>query len=239
MKKRILIVEDEEHIADGLQLNLTAQGYETVVAGDGQAALELWKNGNFDLILLDIMLPGKDGLEVCRTIRKESGRIPILFLTARDRDSDRVAGLLAGGDDYLTKPFNLQELLLRVAAIFRRQAWYSSGSLPDSRIEFGDNWVDFVSYQAKGAAGPVELSQKECMIMKYLAEHAGEVITRDMILDAVWGYNVYPTNRTVDNFIVKLRKVFEPDSSHPIYIHTIRGAGYKFTPGGESSAREE
>ncbi len=172
MKKRILIVEDEEHIADGLQLNLTSQGYETVVAGDGQAALELWKNGNFDLILLDIMLPGKDGLEVCRTIRKEAGRIPILFLTARDRDSDRVAGLLAGGDDYLTKPFNLQELLLRVAAIFRRQVWYSSGSLPASRFDFGDNWVDFVSYQAKGAAGPVELSQKECMIIKYLAEHA-------------------------------------------------------------------
>ena len=120
MKRKILIVEDEEHIADGLNLNLEMAGYETVIAGDGQTALELWSQGGFDLILLDIMLPGKDGLEVCRTIRKESGRIPILFLTARDRDDDRVAGLLAGGDDYLTKPFNLQELLLRVAAIFRR-----------------------------------------------------------------------------------------------------------------------
>jgi len=190
----------------------------------------MWDKGNFDLILLDIMLPGKDGLEVCRTIRKEAGRIPILFLTARGRDDDRVAGLLAGGDDYLTKPFNLQELLLRVAAIFRRQTWYKSGNLPVSRYEFGDYWVDFVSYKALGVSGEVELSQKECMIMKYLAEHPDEVIPRDAILDAVWGYNVYPSNRTIDNFIVRLRKIFEPDPSNPRYIHTIRGAGYKFTP---------
>lgn len=232
MKKRILIVEDEEHIADGLRLNLEAEGYETVIAIDGPTGLSYWRDGNFDLILLDVMLPGRDGLEVSRIIRNEAGRIPILFLTARDSKDDRVAGLLAGGDDYLTKPFNLKELLLRVAAIFRRQTWYSSTELAEDRYQFGDYWVDFSSYTALGATGEAKLSQKECMIMKCLAEHADDVVNRDMILDAVWGYDVYPSNRTVDNFIVKLRKIFEPDPSAPKYIHTIRGVGYKFTPSG-------
>ncbi|HDL04251.1 MAG TPA: response regulator transcription factor [candidate division Zixibacteria bacterium] len=232
MRKKILIVEDEEHIADGIQLNLDAEGYDTVVAGDGQAALEYWRQGDFDLIILDIMLPGKDGLDVCRTIRKEAGRIPILFLSARDREDDRIAGLLAGGDDYMTKPFNLKELMLRVAAIFRRQVWYSTNTLEDDRYRFGKYWIDFNTYRALGISGEMELSQKEVMIMKFLAEHANEVVTRDMLLNAVWGYNVYPSSRTVDNFIVRLRKVFETDQSNPKYIHTIRGAGYKFTPDG-------
>jgi two-component system alkaline phosphatase synthesis response regulator PhoP len=235
MKKRILIVEDEEHIADGLNLNLEMAGYETVVAGDGETALDLWSHGQFDLILLDVMLPGKNGIEVCREIRKKAGRIPILFLTARDREDDRVEGLFAGGDDYLTKPFNLQELLLRVAAIFRRQTWYSSNELSVTRYQFGDNRVDFGSYQANGVSGKIDLSQKECMIVKFLAEHADEVVPRDMILDAVWGYNVYPSNRTVDNFIARLRKLFEPEPSKPRYFHTIRGVGYKFTPSGKPS----
>lgn len=234
MKKKILIVEDEDHIADGLQINLEGEGYDTMVAPDGRAALQYWKEGEFDLIILDIMLPGMDGLEICRVIRKSGDRIPILFLSARDRDDDKVEGLLAGGDDYITKPFNLKELILRVAAIFRRQVWYASGSTEDSRYQFGEFWVDFSTYKAKGVEGEVELSQKECMIMKYLVEHADEVVTRDMLLNAVWGYNVYPSSRTVDNFIVRLRKIFEADQSHAQYIHTIRGAGYKFTPMGES-----
>ncbi|MEW5924898.1 MAG: response regulator transcription factor [Candidatus Zixiibacteriota bacterium] len=233
MKKRILIVEDEEHIADGLQLNLEGEGYETVIASDGQMALEYWRQGGFDLIILDIMLPGRDGLEVCRTIRREAGRVPVLFLSARDREDDRVAGLLAGGDDYMTKPFNLKELILRVGAIFRRQVWYSTSPLEDNRVSFGKFWVDINTYKASGVGGETELSQKEVMIMKFLAEHANEVVTRDMLLNAVWGYNVYPSSRTVDNFIVRLRKIFEPDQTNPKYIHTIRGAGYKFTPDGE------
>lgn len=239
MKKKILVVEDEEHIADGLSLALDGAGYEVVIAPDGNSALELWRAGQFDLILLDIMLPGKDGLEVCRTIRKEAGTVPVLFLTARNRDDDRVAGLLAGGDDYLTKPFNLQELLLRITAMFRRQVWYSTDNLKGDKYSFGGFEVDFKSYQATGVTGvtgTTELSQKECMILKFLAEHANEVVTRDMILDAVWGYNVYPSSRTVDNFIVRLRKIFEPDPSHPQFIHTMRGAGYKFTPQGETDA---
>lgn len=236
MKKKILIVEDEEHIADGLRLNLEAEGYDTDIATDGHAALEKWQPGAYDLILLDIMLPGKDGLEVCRAIRDGAGRVPILFLTARDSQDDRVAGLLAGGDDYLTKPFNLQELLLRVAAMFRRQAWYEYGTPPGERFVFGDFWVDFKTYRARGKDGEIELSQKECMIMKLLSEHAHKVVTRDMILDAVWGYNLYPSNRTVDNFIVRLRKLFESDTANPKYLHTVWGAGYKFTPEGSDHA---
>ena len=139
---------------------------------------------------------------------------------------------MAGGDDYLTKPFNLKELLLRVAAIFRRQVWYGTTGTASDRFEFGDFWIEFKTYRARGVEGETELSQKECMIMKFLTEHAGEVVSRDMLLDAVWGYNIYPSNRTVDNFIVKLRKIFEPDSSRPRYLHTVWGTGYKFTPSG-------
>lgn len=231
--KRILVVEDEEHIAEGLQMNLEAEGYEVAVAADGIAALDLYHKGQFDLIILDIMIPGKDGLTVCKEIRQEGGRLPVLFLTARDRQSDRIDGFLSGGDDYITKPFNLQELLLRVSAIFRRQVWYGTVELDRSRFDFAENWVDFRTYRANGPTGEVELSQKECMTMKFLVEHANEVVSRDMILDAVWGYHVYPSSRTIDNFILRLRKIFEPDPANPRYIHTLRGAGYKFTPAGE------
>ncbi len=231
--KRILVVEDEEHIAEGLQINLEAEGYEVAVAGDGIVALETYHKGQFDLLILDIMIPGKDGLTVCKEIRDAGGRVPVLFLTARDRQSDRIEGFLSGGDDYLTKPFNLQELLLRVAAIFRRQVWYGTIAIDKSRFAFDANWVDFKTYRAKGTGGEVELSQKECMTMKFLVEHANEVVTRDMLLDAVWGYHVFPSSRTIDNFILRLRKIFEPDQSNPRYIHTMRGAGYKFTPRGE------
>lgn len=233
MKKKILIVEDEEHIADGLKINLEAEGYETLIAPDGLIAIDSWKNGNFDLILLDVMLPGMDGLEVCRKIRAEGSRIPVLFLTARDRDDDRIAGLVAGGDDYITKPFNLKELLLRVSGIFRRQAWYSADSLESDIYQFGNCSINFTTFKANGISGEVDLSQKECMIMKFLVEHVDEVVDRDMILDAVWGYDVYPSSRTVDNFIVRLRKIFEIDPANPRYIQTIRGVGYKFTPTGE------
>lgn len=229
MKKRILVVEDEEHIADGLQINLEAAGYKVAIASDGNLALEMWRNGAFDLIVLDVMLPGKSGLEVCQIIRKEAGWVPILFLTARDREDDRIAGFQVGGDDYVTKPFNLKELLLRIAAMFRRQVWYKTISSTSHQYKFGTNWVDFDSYKAKGVAGEIELSQKECMLLKLFSEHVNEVVDRDMILDTVWGYNAYPSSRTVDNFIVRLRKIFEVDPSNPKYIQTVRGVGYKFT----------
>jgi two-component system, OmpR family, alkaline phosphatase synthesis response regulator PhoP len=234
VSKRVLVVEDEVNIADGLAMNLEAEGYEVVIAGDGFAALDYYRKGFFDLIILDIMIPGKDGLTVCREIRQGGGRVPILFLTARDRQSDRVEGFLTGGDDYMTKPFDLQELLLRVAAIFRRQVWYGTVEREESRYEWHGNWVDFKSYHAHGPGGEVELSQKECMTMKFLIEHQNEVVSRDMILDAVWGYHVFPSSRTIDNFILRLRKIFEADTASPRFIHTLRGAGYKFTPGGET-----
>jgi len=236
VSKRILVVEDEEHIADGLAMNLEAEGYEVAVVGDGISALDHYHKGFFDLIILDIMIPGKDGLAVCREIRQSGGRLPILFLTARDRQSDRIEGFLTGGDDYLTKPFDLQELLLRVAAIFRRQVWYGTIEREQSRYQWSDNWIDFKTYLAHGPGGDVELSQKECMTMKFLVEHVNEVVSRDMILDAVWGYHVFPSSRTIDNFILRLRKIFEPDQTNPRFIHTQRGAGYKFTPGGETDA---
>lgn len=229
MKKRILVVEDEAHIADGIKVNLEMEGYEAVIAPDGPSALDAYHDGNYDLILLDVMLPGIDGLAVCDQIRREGGRIPVLFLTARDRDVDRIRGLEAGGDDYITKPFNLKELLLRIKAMFRRQVWYQSGDLVDSVLEFGESRVDFRTYEADGPGGHVVLTQKEVMLLKLLAENEGQVITRDRILDAVWGYDIYPTTRTVDNFVMRLRKYFEPDPPHPVHFHTMRGAGYKFT----------
>jgi two-component system alkaline phosphatase synthesis response regulator PhoP len=239
MSKRILIVEDESHIALGIKDNLELEGYEAEIAPTGPDALDRYRGSSFDLIILDVMLPGMDGLSVCDRIRKEGGRLPILFLTARDRDLDRIKGLEAGGDDYLTKPFNLKELLLRIQAMFRRQAWYKSGELAKGELDFGDSHVDFRTYEATGPHGKFTLTQKEVMLLKLLAENESQVITRDRILDAVWGYDVYPTTRTVDNFILRLRKYFEPDPRHPVHIHTLRGAGYKFTREPQVGSEEE
>jgi two-component system, OmpR family, alkaline phosphatase synthesis response regulator PhoP len=227
MKKKILVVEDESHIADGIKVNLELEGYEATIAPDGPAALA--KYPDFDLIVLDVMLPGVDGLSVCRQIREHGNRVPILFLTARDRDADRIAGLEAGGDDYLAKPFNLKELLLRIRGMLRRQEWYDNGRMVGEVLRFGQSQVNFKTYQGEGPGGSVELTQKEVMLLKLLAEHEGEVVTRDRILDQVWGYDVYPTTRTVDNFILRLRKYFEPEPGVPVHFHTHRGAGYKFT----------
>jgi DNA-binding response OmpR family regulator len=227
MKKRVLIVEDETHLADGIRVNLELEGYEAAIAPDGPTALQMYDG--YDVIVLDVMLPGLDGFTVCDRIRKANCRVPILFLTARNADEDRIAGLEAGGDDYLTKPFNLKELLLRIRAMLRREAWYQSGQLADREMTFGDSRVDFKSYNGQGPRGPVKLTQKEIMLLKLLAENEGEVVSRHRILETVWGYDVYPTTRTVDNFILRLRKYFEPHPRRPVHIHTHRGAGYKFT----------
>lgn len=239
MKKRILIVEDESHIALGIKDNLELEGYDAQIAPTGPEALDQYRNGSYDLIILDVMLPGLDGLSVCDQIRREGGRLPILFLTARDRDSDRIKGLESGGDDYLTKPFNLKELLLRIQAMFRRQIWYQSGDLAQTELDFGESHVDFRTYEATSPHGKVSLTQKEVMLLKLLAENEGQVITRDRILDVVWGYDVYPTTRTVDNFILRLRKYFEPDPRRPVHIHTLRGAGYKFTKEPQADTDED
>jgi two-component system alkaline phosphatase synthesis response regulator PhoP len=226
--KTILLVEDDKHLAEGLSMNLEAEGYQVLHVDAGHHALEAFEKGTFDLVLLDIMLPGLDGLAVCKKIRASGSIVPILFLTARDQADQKVEGLLAGGDDYITKPFNTQELMARIQGIFRRQAWLATDEALTGEHEFDGRKINFKTFEAEGPGGKFVLTRKECMVVKYLMERAGEVVSRDQLLDAVWGYHIYPTNRTVDNFILKLRKIFENDPSNPAYIETIRGVGYRF-----------
>jgi two-component system alkaline phosphatase synthesis response regulator PhoP len=224
---RILVVDDEAHLADGIRENLQAEGYETAVAYDGNAGLEAIRENGFDLILLDVMMPGMDGLALCAQLRGDGIQTPVLFLTVKGNPEDRIRGFEVGGDDYLPKPFHLQELLLRVAAILRRSAWYRQN---EGTLSFADNRVDFQTYRARAWDGSEhELTHKEAMILKVLAEHEGNIVTREDILDRVWGYEVFPSTRTVDNFIVRLRKRFERNAEAPAHFHTVRGVGYRFT----------
>ncbi len=229
--RTILLVEDDHHLADGMILNLEAEGYQVVHASEGLAAFEMFRKGTFDLVLLDIMLPGMDGLTICKKIRALGATLPILFITARDQTEQKVEGLLAGGDDYITKPFDVPELLARIAGIFRRQAWLATEETVSGLLEFSGRKINFKTFEAEGPGGRFVLTRKECMVVKYLAERAGEVVSRDQLLDAVWGYHIYPTNRTIDNFILKLRKIFEDDPKAPVHIETIRGVGYRFQKG--------
>ena len=223
----ILVVDDEQHLAAGIRENLEAEGYETDVAHDGQAGLERIRGKHFDLIVLDVMMPNMDGLELCAQIRREGRQTPVLFLTVKGDVADRVRGFEAGGDDYLAKPFHLHELLLRVAAILRRSNWYHGSA---AALEFGGNTVDFKTYEARAWDGSEHaLTHKEAMILKSLSERGGEIVTREEILDRVWGYEVFPSTRTIDNFIVRLRKRFERNPEQPAHFHTVRGVGYRFT----------
>lgn len=225
---RVLIVEDEAALAAVLADNLEAEGHEVKHAADGRAAATLWRAEKPDLVVLDVMLPHKDGYTLCREKRAEGDDTPVLFLSAKGRPEERVEGLEAGGDDYLAKPFHLPEFLLRVRKLLGR-----TGALraADSRLVFGGNSVDLRSWTAQTAAGKtVELSEREIGILSLLARRAGEVVSRDEILDSVWGMGRYPSSRTVDNFVVRLRRHFEPDPSNPVYFHTVWGVGYRFTP---------
>lgn len=202
---------------------------------DGLEAIESITSNTPDLVLLDVMLPGASGFEVCDRVRAEGNRVPILFLTARGREDDRVRGLELGGDDYVSKPFSIRELLQRIRAMLRRQMWYDSHPQQGSNIEFGGNQVNFAAYKATTRTGEqITLTQKECMVLKLLVEHQGEVVARDTILDQVWGYDRYPSSRTIDNLILQLRRYFEEDPRQPKYIQTQYGAGYRFiVDGGE------
>jgi two-component system alkaline phosphatase synthesis response regulator PhoP len=224
----ILVVDDEAHLAAGIRENLEAEGYRADVAHDGLAGLERLRSAAFDLAVLDVMMPNMDGLELCAQLRREGIQTPVLFLTVKGDAADRVRGFEAGGDDYLTKPFHLRELLLRVAAILRRSSWYHSGTAP--ALEFGGNRVDFTTYEARAWDGTQHsLTHKEAMILRALSERPGQIVTREEILDRVWGYEVYPSTRTIDNFIVRLRKRFERNAELPAHFHTVRGVGYRFT----------
>lgn len=226
---RILLVEDDEDLAEGIRDNLLAEGYRARVVGDGDAGLDMAMRQRFDLILLDVMLPGIDGFEVCRRLRASGNDVPIIFLTARSGRDDRVRGLRGGGDDYLTKPFDLQEMLARVAASLRRQRW-SAGEGAAGLLRFGGNEVDLARYRGVDRqGGEHDLTHKEARILQCLVDLEGQVVTRDQILDRVWGEARYPSPRTIDNFIVKLRRRFEVDPARPEHFHTIHGAGYRFT----------
>jgi len=231
---RVLVVEDDPHLAAGVMENLRAEGYEVSTAGDGEQALEWLRERGCALIVLDVMLPGIDGFGVCRTLREQGNNTPVLFLTARGDPVDRVRGLESGGDDYLAKPFHLQEFLLRVRAILRRWDWYRSASATAAVLRFGDNEVDFRAFRARAWNGEAqELTEKEAMILKVLAEHAGEIVSREDLLERVWGYDVFPSTRTVDNFILRLRKRFEKDPARPRHFLTVWGVGYRFLTEGE------
>jgi two-component system alkaline phosphatase synthesis response regulator PhoP len=229
MKKHILIVDDEEHLADGLAHNLQFEGFATTVAHDGEEGLRLAQTMQFDLVVLDIMMPKLDGLEVCQRLRARGSKVPILFLTAKSSDADRLFGLRVGADDYVAKPFLLEELILRIHGIFRRQEWYSAAPDQHEVFRFGDNEVNFLTYEATSDGRTVRLTEKECMLMKLLVERQNQVVSREEILERVWGYRFSTSSRTIDNFIVRLRRYFEPDPKSPRYIHSVRGVGYRFT----------
>ena len=227
----VLVVEDDPNLAAGVMENLRAEGYEVSLAGDGEQALSWLAAHGCALVILDVMLPGADGVTVCRTLRERGNTTPVLFLTARGDPADRVRGLEAGGDDYLAKPFHLQEFLLRVRAILRRWDWYRSASATadTAMLRFGGNEVDFRVFRARAWTGEAqELTEKEAMILKVLAEHAGEIVSREDLLERVWGYDVFPSTRTVDNFILRLRKRFERDPANPRHFLTVWGVGYRF-----------
>jgi len=229
MKKHILIVEDEEHLAEALAHNLQFEGYSTTVAYDGMEGLRATQSIQFDLVILDIMMPKLDGLEVCRRIRATGSRVPILFLTARSSDADRLLGLKVGADDYVAKPFLLEELILRIHGIFRRQDWYRSPIEQQEVFDFGDNQISFLTFEATAKGRTISLTEKECMLMKLLIERKNQVVSREEILERVWGYRFSTSSRTIDNFIVRLRRYFEDDPKSPKFIHSIRGVGYRFT----------
>jgi two-component system alkaline phosphatase synthesis response regulator PhoP len=227
---RILLAEDEKTLAVGLEFNLREEGYSVTRAPDGKKALELFESRDFDLIILDIMLPHVDGFEVARRIRLKSPQMPILMLTARTRDQDRVKGLEAGADDYLTKPFHLKELLLRVKGMLKRKAWYRSATDRTPLYRFGDCEIRFDDLMARCPGGcDIRLTPHEAMVMKYLIDHRGKVVSRKELLENVWQIRSDVETRTVDAFIVRLRKYFERDPANPVHIKSIRSAGYLFT----------
>ncbi len=225
----ILLVEDEENLQEALKLNLELEGYEVTGAGDGAEALKKINQEYFDLIILDVMLPEIDGIDVTENIRLQNNDVPILMVSAKSSTADKVLGLKKGADDYITKPFNLEELLLRVQKLINKNKKLQEKETVDDRYNFGNNTIDFKAQSATNFRGEmIELSRKEAMLLKLLIENKNDVVTREKILQAVWGYNVYPTTRTVDNFILNFRKYFELDSRNPKYFHSIRGVGYKF-----------
>lgn len=230
---RILVVEDEPHIAAGLKLNLELEGFEAEVAGTAREASHFMVSSRgFDVIILDVMLPDMDGFEFCRRLRDAGNLTPVIMLTARDEADARVHGLEVGADDYMTKPFEIEELLARVRSMVRRMNWSTQPEqvLPATKLNFGEAALDFDTHEVTVAGEPLELTRLELDLVRYFADNPGRVIARDELLAEVWGLKNYPNTRTVDNFIVRLRRYFEKDPKKPIHFLSVRGSGYKFIP---------
>lgn len=229
-KKRILVVEDDRHIAEGLRLNLALKGYETEIALNGVSALRLWKEWKPDLMVLDIMLPQIDGLAVLRGIRLEDDRLPILILSARGEPEQRVEGLALGGDDYLAKPFNLDEFLLRVDRLLTRAAREreQAGEEGFGRYAFGDNVIDFERFKATCREGEISLTEQEVKLLKLFVANRGRPLTRGEILEIGWGYTGNTPTRTVDNFVLRFRRYFEKNPHEPVFFKSLRSVGYVF-----------
>ena len=226
---RILLVEDEQSLADTIKLNLELEGYKVNTANDGKKALRAFKQERFNLIILDVMLPEMDGFTVCESIRLDNTEVPILMLTAKNASADRVNGLRMGADDYLTKPFNLEELLLRIQNLLKRSMRNAESIINNSQYQLADYNINFGEMTVEMQDGEkINLTKKENALLKLLIDRKNEVVSREHILETVWGYDIYPSTRTIDNFIVTFRKYFEPDPSNPKYFHSVRGVGYRF-----------
>ena len=229
-KPNILLVEDEENFMEALKLNLEMEGYEITCAKDGAVALQLLENACFDLVILDVMMPEVDGIAVAETLRIQNNDVPILMLSAKSSGADRVLGLKKGADDYLVKPFNLEELLLRIQKLIEKNTRLSQQPSTINSFIFGGNKIDFNAQTCFTLRGDnILLSKKETMLLKLLIENKNEVVSREKILQTVWGYQVFPNTRTIDNFLLNFRKYFETDPKNPTYFHSVRGVGYKFT----------
>ncbi len=231
-KERILLVEDEESLAIGLEYNLNEEGYEVLRASDGEQALTLFDSEEVDLVILDIMLPKIDGFGVAEHIRERSPQVPILMLTARTAPADRIHGLETGADDYLAKPFHLEELLLRIHGMLKRKSWYQKSIVSEKQFSFGGIEIDFSMLKAETPGGEIRITPLEGMLLRYFTSNPSRIITRQELLENVWHSTSDIETRTVDNFVMRLRKYFEPDPSKPIYFRSVRGAGYVFSPDG-------
>jgi two-component system alkaline phosphatase synthesis response regulator PhoP len=228
-KYSILLVEDEEHLHEALKLNLEMDGYIVDSAFDGAEALKQIQSAHYDLIILDIMLPTLDGFSITERMRLNNNQTPILILSAKNTSANRVQGLKLGADDYLTKPFNLEELLLRVSKLIQKQVQQSKMTPQVDNYQFKGHHIDFNASEALLASGQkISLTKRELLLLKLLIEHKNTVVTREKILQLVWGYQVFPNTRTIDNFILNFRKYFEMDPKHPKHFISMRGVGYKF-----------
>jgi DNA-binding response OmpR family regulator len=225
--KRILVIEDEPQMLLGLRDNLELEGYEVATAGDGDEGLQKATSFQPDLVILDVMLPRKNGFDVCRELRARGTATPVVMLTARSQETDKVLGLELGADDYVTKPFSITELLARVRAVLRRTAARPAGAPPET-YRIGDLEIDFRMHQARRGKQRVEFTAREFELLRYFVSHIGQVVTREQILNEVWGYEEFPTTRTIDNFVAKLRQKIERAPHAPEHILTIHGSGYKF-----------